>query len=153
MCRLSCKSSFCGIYNCLRTGIIFCPNLLAYQWRSKCVGNKFWEELDQAINTILEVRHSARRERRYEEAESPSLTICANQRCLIPKRIFSTIPEVFEPRRSRLRDERGPRGYLWKTLKGTVISAQVNQSRVLLAYYAEGRLDLRQDLRQMLKVQ
>ena len=153
MCRPSCKSSLCRIYDCLRIGIIFCPNLPAYRWRSKCAGNKFWEELNHAIDSIPEVRHSAKRERRCYEAESPSLTICVDQRCLIQKRILSTIPEVLEPWRSRLHDERGPRGYLWKPLRGMVISAQVNLSKVLLAYYTEGHPSLRQDLRQMSKVQ
>ena len=45
---------------------------------------------------------------------------------------------MFEPRGSRLRDERNPRGYLWKPLDGTIIGAQDSPSRILLAYNAEG---------------
>ena len=72
---------------------------------------------------------------------------------LYKKRILSTVPEVFEPRGSKLRDERNPRRYLWKPLGGTIIGAQDNLSRILLAYNAEGRTSLRQSLRQMSKVQ
>ena len=79
--------------------------------------------------------------------------ICDNQGCLVQKRILSTVPEVFEPRGSKLRDERNPRRYLWKPLGGTVIGAQDNLSRILLAYNAEGRTSLHQSLRQMSKVQ
>ena len=72
--------------------------------------------------------------------------ICADKRCLIQKRILSTVPEVFKPRGSRLRNERSPRGYLQKPFRGTVISAQVDLSRILLAYNAKGHTSLCQDL-------
>ena len=69
--------------------------------------------------------------------------ICDNQGCLVQERILSIVPEVFKPRGSRLRDERNPRGYLWKSLRVTVISVQDNSSRILLAYNTEGRTSLR----------
>ena len=62
------------------------------------------------------------------------------------------VPEVFKPRGSKLRNKSSPRGYLWKPLEGTVISAQVDPSWVLLAYNAKGRTNLCQDLRQVSEV-
>ena len=53
----------------------------------------------------------------------------------------------------RLRNERSPRGYLRKPLGGTIISTQIDLSRILLAYNAEGRTSLCQGLRQVSKVQ
>ena len=79
--------------------------------------------------------------------------IYTDQGCLIQKRVLSTVPEVFEPRRSRLHDEKSSRGYLWKSLRGTVVSAQVDPSWILLAHYAKRRLSLCQDLQQMSEVQ
>ena len=52
---------------------------------------------DHIVNSISEVRHSARRKRRRKEAKSPSLTICADQGCLIQERFLSIVPEVLEP--------------------------------------------------------
>ena len=153
MCRPSCKSSFRGVYECIQAGIIFCPNLLAYKWRSTNVGNRCRRELDHAVNSIFKVRHSARRKRRRKETKSPSLTICDNQGCLIQERFLSSIPEVFEPWGSRLRNERSSRGDLWKSLKGTIVSAQIDPSWVLLAHYAQGRPSLRQGLRQVSEIQ
>ena len=63
-----------------------------------------------------------------------------------------TVPKVFKPRGSGLRNERSSRGYLWKPLKGTVVNAQDDPSWVLLANYAEIRTSLRQDLRQVSEV-
>ena len=40
--------------------------------------------------------------------KGPSITICADKRCFIQKRVLPTIPEVSVPRRSRLRNERSP---------------------------------------------
>ena len=94
MCRSSCKSSLCGVCECIQTGIIFCPNLLAYWWRSINAGNKFRRKLDHAINSISEVRHSTRRKRRRKEAKSPSLTICADQGCLIQERFLLSHDEA-----------------------------------------------------------
>ena len=131
----------------------FCPNLLAYWWQSTNAGSKFRRELDHAINSISEVRNFARRKRRRKKAKSPSLTICADQGCLVQERFLSTVPKVLEPWRSRLRNERSSRGYLWKSLRGTVVSTQVDLSWVLLAHYAEGCPSLRQDLRQVLEIQ
>ena len=153
MCRPSCKSSFRRVYECIQIGIIFCPNLLAYRWRSTNAGNKCRRELDHAINSISKVRHSARRKRRRKEAKSPSLMICADQGCLIQERFLSTVPKVLEPWRSRLCNERSSRGYLWISLRGTVVSTQVNPSWVLLAHYAQGRPNLRQGLWQVSEIQ
>ena len=69
------------------------------------------------------------------------------------KLVFCLFYILFKPRRSRLRNERSPRGYLRKPLGGTVISAQVDPSRILLAYNDEGRTGLCQGLRQVSKVQ
>ena len=153
MCRPSCKSSFRGVYECIQTGIIFCPNLLAYRWRSTNAGNKCRRELDHAVNNISKVRHSARRKRRRKEAKSPSLTICADHGYPIQERFLSTVPKVLEPWWSRLRNERSSRGYLWKSFRGTVVSTQFDPSWVLLTHYAQGRPSLRQGLRQMLEIQ
>ena len=60
--------------------------------------------------------------------------------------------KVSMPRKNRLRNERSPRGYLWKPLGGMIISAQVDPSSILLAYNVEGRTDLCQGLRQVSKV-
>ena len=53
---------------------------------------------------------------------------------------------------AKLRNERNSRGYLRKPLKGTVFSAQVNPSWVLLPNNAEGCTSLRQGLRQVSEV-
>ena len=79
--------------------------------------------------------------------------ICADKRCFIQKRVLLVVPEVSMPRGNRLRNERSPRGYLRKPLWGTVISSQVDLSRILLAYNAEGHIGLCQGLRQVSKVQ
>ena len=57
----------------------------------------------------------------HEETEVPGITICADKRCSIQKRILATILKVPKPRGSRLRNERSSRGYLLKPLGGTVI--------------------------------
>ena len=62
-CWPPCQSSLYGIYDSLRTGIIFCLNLLTYRWQSKYAGSKFRQELDCALDSITEVRHSTRQER------------------------------------------------------------------------------------------
>ena len=49
-----------------------------------------------------------------------------------------TVPEVFKPLGIKLGNERSPQGYLRKPLEGTIISAQVDPSRILLAYNVEG---------------
>ena len=79
--------------------------------------------------------------------------IYADKRCLIQKMILSTVLEVFKPQGSKPRNERSPRGYLQKPLEGMIISAQVNPSRILLAYNAKGCTSLCQGLRQVSKVQ
>ena len=96
MCRPSCKSNFHRDYECIQTGTIFRPNILAYKWRSINVGNSGQRELDHAVNSISKVRHSARRKRRRKETKSPSLTIWADQGCLIQERFLSSILEVFK---------------------------------------------------------
>ena len=60
--------------------------------------------------------------------------------------------KVPKPRGSRLRNERSSQEYLRKPLRGAVINAQFNPSLVLLANNAEGRISLRQGLRQMSEV-
>ena len=52
---------------------------------------------------ILPDRNDAAR-----KLKGPSITICADKRCFIQKRVLPTIPEVSVPRRSRLRNERSP---------------------------------------------
>ena len=52
-----------------------------------------------------------------------------------------------------LRNERSSRGYLWKPLRGMVVSAQDDSSWVLLANYAERCISLCKTLRQVSKVQ
>ena len=76
----------------------------------------------------------------------PSITICANKRHALQKRILVTVPKVFKLRGSKLRNERSSQGYLWKPFKGIVVSAQVDPSGVLLANYAERHTSLCQDL-------
>ena len=110
-------------------------------------------QLDYALDILSKDWTATGRERSREETEVPSLTICANKRCALQKRILATVPKVFKPRGSGLRNERSSRGYLWKPLRGTVISAQDDPSWVLLANYAERCTSLRQDLRQVLEVQ
>ena len=152
MCQPSCKSSFRGVYECIQIGIIFCQNFLAYWWQSTNVGNNCRRELDHAVNSISKVKHYARRERRRKKAKSPSLMICADQGCLIQERFFSTKPEVLEPWGSRLRNERSSLGDLRKSLRGAVVSAQVDPSWVLLAHYAQGHPSLRQILQQVSEI-
>ena len=153
MCWSSCKSSFHRDYECIQTGTIFRPNILAYKWRSMNVGNSGGRELDNTVNSISKIRHSARRKRRCKETKSPSLTICADQGCLIQERFLSSIPEVFKQWGSRLRNERSSREDLQKSLRGAVASAKVDPSWVLLAHYAQGRPSLHQGLRQVSEVQ
>ena len=108
--------------------------------------------MDDIVDILPKNGHVTGGERGCKEIEVPSIAICADKRCHIQKRILVTILEVFKPRGNRLRNERSPRGYLQKPLGGTVISAQVNPSRVLLANNAKGRVSLRQGLRQVLEV-
>ena len=110
-------------------------------------------QLDYAFDILSKDWPTTGRERGHEEIEVPSIAIWANKRCTLQKRILATVPKVFKPRGSRLRNERSSRGYLWKPLKGTVVSAQADPSWVLLANYAERRTSLRQDLRQVLEIQ
>ena len=78
--------------------------------------------------------------------------ICSNKRHLIKKRFLSPIPKVFGPRGGKLCHERGPRGYLRKPLKGTIVGEQVDPSRILQAYYAEGHANLCQSLQQVSEI-
>ena len=110
-------------------------------------------QLDYAIDILFENRRVTGREERCKKVEGPGITIFADERCLIQKRVLSTILEVFRPRGSTLRNERSPRGYLRKPLERTIISTQAGQSRILLAYNAEGHASLCQVLRQVLEVQ
>ena len=110
-------------------------------------------QLDYTIDILSKHWLVTGRERSHEETEVPSIAICANKRCALQNRILATVPKVFKPRGSRLRNERSSQGYLWKPLGGTVVSAQVDPSQVLLANYAERRTSLRQDLRQVSEVQ
>ena len=103
-------------------------------------------QLDYTFDILSKDWPATGRERSCEETEVPSIAICANKRCALQKRILVTVPKVFKLRGSGLRNERSSRGYLWKPLKGTVISAQVDPSGVLLANYAERRTSLCQDL-------
>ena len=110
-------------------------------------------QLDYAIDILSKNWPATGRERSCEETEVPSIAICANKRCALQKRILATILKVLKPRGSRLRNERSSRGYLWKPLGGTIVSAQVYPSLVLLANYAERHTSLCQDLRQVSEVQ
>ena len=94
-------------------------------------------QLDYALDILSKDWTATGRERSREETEVPSITICANKRCALQKRILVIVLKVFKPRGSRLRNERSSRGYPWKPLGGTVVSAQVDPSWVLLAHYAE----------------
>ena len=64
--------------------------------------------------------------------------ICADKKYFIQKRILPTLPKVSMPQGGGLRNERSPRGYLRKPFGGTIISAQVGSSKILLSYNAEG---------------
>ena len=110
-------------------------------------------QLDYAIDILPKNWPTTRRERCHEETEVPNIVICANKGCALQKRILSTILEVFRPRESKLRNERSPRRYLRKPLRRTIISTQVDPSRILLAYNAKGHASLCQVLRQVLEVQ
>ena len=110
-------------------------------------------QLDYAIDILSKNWPATGRERSCEETEVPSIAICANKRCALQKRILATILKVLKPRGSRLRNERSSQGYLWKPLGGTIVSAQVYPSLVLLANYAERHISLRQSLRQVSEVQ
>ena len=103
-------------------------------------------QLDYAIGILSKNWPATGRERSRKETEVPSIVICANKRCALEKRILAIVFKVFKPRGSRLRNERSSQGYLWKPLKGTVVSAQADPSGVLLANYAERRTSLCQDL-------
>ena len=59
---------------------------------------------------------------------------------------------MFEPRESKLCHKRIPRGNLQKPLRGTIAGEQSDSSRTLLAYYADERANLCQNLRQVPKV-
>ena len=109
-------------------------------------------QLDYAIGILSKNWPATGRERSRKETEVPSIVICANKRCALEKRILVIVFKVFKPRGSRLRNERSSRGYMWKPLGGMVISTQVNLSWVLLANNVEGRISLRQGLRQVSKV-
>ena len=102
--------------------------------------------LDYTLDILSKDWPAAERERSRDETEVPSIVICANKRHALQKRILVTVPKVFKLRGSGLRNERSSRGYLWKPLKGTVVSAQADPSGVLLANYAERRTSLCQDL-------
>ena len=78
--------------------------------------------------------------------------ICSNKRHLIKKRFLSPIPKVFGPRGGKLCHERGPRGYLRKPLKGTIVGEQADTSKILQAYYAEGCANLCQSLQQVSEI-
>ena len=110
-------------------------------------------QLDYTIDILSKDWPATRQERSHEETEVPSISICANKICALQKRILAIVLKVFKPRGSRLHNERSSRGYLWKPLGGTVVSAQVDPNWVLLANYAERRTSLRQDLRQVSEVQ
>ena len=110
-------------------------------------------QLDYAIGILSKNWPATGRERSRKETEVPSIVICANKRCALQKRILAIVFKVFKPRGSRLRNERSSQGYLWKPLGGTVVSAQVYPSWVLLANYAKRHTSLCQDLRQVLEVQ
>ena len=103
-------------------------------------------QLDYAFDILSKDWPASGWERGHEETEVPSIAICANKRCALQKRILVTVPKVFKPRGSELRNERSSREYLWKPLRGTVVSAQADPSGVLLANYAERCTSLRQDL-------
>ena len=103
-------------------------------------------KLDYAIDILPKNWPTTGRERCHEETEVPNIVICANKGCALQKRILATVPKLFKPRGSRLRNEGSSRGYLWKPLRGTVVNAQVDPNWVLLANYAERRTSLRQDL-------
>ena len=85
-------------------------------------------QLDYTIDILSKNWPVIGRERSHEETEVPSIAICANKRCALQNRILATVPKVFKPRGNRLRNERSSRGYLWKPLGGTVVSAQVDPS-------------------------
>ena len=104
-------------------------------------------QLDYAIDILSKNWPSTGRERSREEIEFPRIAICANKRCALQKRILEIVLKVLKPRGSILRNERSSRGYLWKPLEGTIVSAQVDPSWVLLAKYAERHTSLCQDLR------
>ena len=110
-------------------------------------------QLDYTIDILSKDWPATRQERSHEETEVPSISICANKICALQKKILANVPKVFKPQGSRLHNERNSRGYLWKPLGGTVVSAQANPSWVLLANCAERRISLCQDLRQVTKVQ
>ena len=110
-------------------------------------------QLDYAFDILSKDWPASGWERGHEETEVPSIVICANKRRALQKRILVIVPKVFKLQGSRLRNERSSRGYPWKPLGGTVVSAQVDPSWVLLANYAKRHTSLCQDLRQVLEVQ
>ena len=110
-------------------------------------------QLDYAIDILPKNWGVNKREGRRKKVEGPGITVRADKGRLIQKRFLSTVPEVFMPRGSRLRDERSTRGYLRKPLGRTITSTQIDSSRILLAYNDEGCASLCPVLRQKLEVQ
>ena len=153
MRRLFSKSRLSRIYARSLTGTTICSSLLTYWWWKECAGSRFWMQLDYTLDILSKDWPTTERERSHEETEVPSIAICANKRRVLQKRILVTVPKVFKPWGSRLRNERSSRGYLWKPLRGTVVSAQADPSGVLLANYAERCTSLLQDLWQVSEVQ
>ena len=69
-------------------------------------------QLDYTFDILSKDWPATRRERSREETEVPSIVICANKRRALQKRILATVPKVFKPQGSGLRNERSSQGYL-----------------------------------------
>ena len=93
------------------------------------------------------------REGGRKKAEGLGSAVHLDKRCLVQKRLLSSISEMLGYGRGKLRHEGGTRGDLREPFGVKVISAQAYASRVLLAHHVEGCRGLCQDLRQMPKVQ
>ena len=70
--------------------------------------------------------------------ENPGGEVRLNKRCLVQKRLLSSIFEMLGYRRGRLHHEGDTRGHLRKPFGVKVISAQAYASRVLLPHHVEG---------------
>ena len=65
-------------------------------------------QLDYAIDILSKNQHVTGREGRPKKVEGLGVMVCVDKRCLIQKRVLSTITEVFRSRGSKLHNERNP---------------------------------------------
>ena len=96
MRRLSCKSSFRRVYECVRTGIIFCPNLPLIDDEAQMQEITIEENWTMPLIAYLRsgILPDGKDAARKLKVQASRFVLI---RCLIQERFLSTVPEVFEP--------------------------------------------------------